>query len=38
MFANNQTQLLNVLKNYLRCINMYDLEFTVMTIFISDTY
>lgn len=38
MFANNETQLLNVLKNSLRCINMYDLEFIAMSIFISDTY
>lgn len=38
MFANKETQLLNVLKNSLRCINMYDGEFIVMPIFLSDTY
>lgn len=38
MFANNKTQLLNELKNFLSCINMYDLEFIIMNIFISDTY
>lgn len=27
MFANKEIQLLNVLKNSLRCINVYDLEF-----------
>lgn len=34
MFANNETQLLNVLKNSLECINLNDLEFIVMNIFI----
>lgn len=38
MFPNNETQLLNVLENSLRCINMYDLEFIVMNVFISGTY
>lgn len=38
MFANNKTQLQNELKNFLSCINMYDLEFIIMNIFISDTY
>ena len=38
IFANNEIQLINVLKNSLRCINVYDLEFIAMNIFISDTY
>lgn len=38
IFANNEIQLLNVLKSSLRCINVYYLEFIAMNIFISDTY
>lgn len=34
MFDNNEIRLLNVLMNFLRCIDMYDLEFIVMNIFI----
>lgn len=34
MFDNNEIRLLNVLMNFLICIDMYDLEFIVMNIFI----
>lgn len=34
MFAHNETQLLRMLKNSLGCINLDDLEFIVMNIFL----